>query len=137
MTAPGSKRAPRGGLLLVLEPLGWFQELARRHKVDVVYNHYERSAEHLFFDTSVAVDRAGTEEPLTFLVGSMVIDPTGKVVAKLANGPGEVCVGEIAKETVTKDRTLFPFLRDRRPEMYGLISRVPSGTGSGSIGDGR
>jgi N-carbamoylputrescine amidase len=39
--------------------LDWFSELAKKHGVHIVYNHYERSPEHLFFDTSVVVDRDG------------------------------------------------------------------------------
>ena len=210
--------------------LARFQDLARQHKVNIVYNHYERSDEHLCFDTSVVVDRtgqyvgrqrmmhiaeepgynekfyytpgwdeyrvfelegwrfgiaicydrhfpevfrsfmlqgaelvlvptavaasepfaevyelemraaavthgvyvamanrAGTEEPLTFLGNSMVIDPTGRVVATLGSDPGEICAAEITKETVTKARMLFPFLRDRRPETYGLLPQQPHG----------
>ena len=39
--------------------LDWFSGLAKSHGVHIVYNHYERSPEHLFFDTSVVVDRNG------------------------------------------------------------------------------
>jgi N-carbamoylputrescine amidase len=208
--------------------LGWFSRLAREHAVHIVYNHYERSAEHMFFDTSVVIDRAGEylgrqrmmhiaeepgynekfyytpgwdryrvfdtdgwrfgvaicydrhypevfrsfilqgaelvlvptavaasepfaevyememriaalthgvyiamanragrEDPLTFLGRSMVIDPQGQIVDSLDSQPNDVCVAEIAKESVTKARTLFPFLRDRRPETYDLLVYPP------------
>ena len=206
----------------------WFAKLAQDNGVHIVYNQYERSAEHLFFDTSVVIDRsgqfrgsqrmmhiaeepgynekfyytpgwdlyrvfeldgwrfgiaicydrhfpevfrsfilqgaelvvvptavaasepfadvyelemkaaaithgvyiaaanrAGSEPPLDFLGRSMVIDPQGRIVGSLEDQPNDVCTVEIRKEAVTKARMLFPFLRDRRPETYGLLSRVP------------
>ena len=206
----------------------WFSGLARDKAVHIVYNQYERSAEHLFFDTSVVVDRsgqlrgsqrmmhiaeepgynekfyytpgwdiyhvfelagwrfgiaicydrhfpevfrsfilqgaelilvptavagsepfadvyelemraaavthgvyiamanrAGSEPPLEFLGRSMVIDPQGRIAGSLEDQPNDVCTVEISKEAVTRARMLFPFLRDRRPETYGLLSRVP------------
>jgi len=39
--------------------LEWFQSLAQRHNVNIVYNHYERSPESLRFDTSVIVSKRG------------------------------------------------------------------------------
>jgi len=203
----------------------WFQELAARHGIAVVYNHYERSPEHVCFDCSVVVDRegnyvgrqrmmhlaeepgynekfyyapgqddyhvfhlngwcfgvaicydrhfpevfrsfilkgaeavlvptalaatepfaevyelemraasvthgvyiaianrAGTEEPLTFLGKSMVIDPLSNVVATLDDRPDQVLVAELEKTAVTRARILYPFLRDRRPETYTHVA---------------
>jgi len=205
--------------------LEWFQAAASKHNVAIVYNHYERSAEHLCFDCSVVVDRlgnyvgrqrmmhlaeepgynekfyyapgqddyhvfqlngwrfgiaicydrhfpevfrtfilkgaelvlvptavaasepfaevyelemkaaavthgvyiavanrAGTEAPLTFLGKSMVIDPLGNVVDALDERPDQVLVTPLDKGAVTKARTLYPFLRDRRPETYGHVA---------------
>ena len=208
--------------------LDWFSGVARKHSVHIVYNHYERSPESLFFDASVVVDRtgryvgrqrmmhlaeepgynekfyytpgwdryhvfelegwrfgiaicydrhfpevfrsfivqgaelvliptavadsepfadvyelemraaavthgvyiaaanrAGTEDPLTFLGRSMVIDPQGQLVDTLDEKPNQVLTAEITKEAVTKARILYPFLRDRRPETYDLLARIP------------
>ncbi len=205
----------------------WFSTLAKDCGIHIVYNHFERSVEHLFFDTSVVIDRtgqyvgrqrmmhiaeepgynekfyytpgwdrynvfeldgwrfgiaicydrhfpevfrsfilqgaelvlvptavaasepfadtyelemkaaaithgvyiamanrAGSESPLTFLGRSMIIDPQGNVIQTLDAEPNQVCVAEINQESVTKARTLFPFLRDRRPETYERISRT-------------
>jgi len=211
----------------------WFSALAHLHGVHIVYNHYERSPEHLHFDTSVVVDRdglligkqrmmhiaeepgynekfyytpgwdsyrvfeldgwrfgiaicydrhfpevfrsfilqgaelvlvptavaasepfaevyelemraaavthgvyiamanrAGSEPPLEFLGRSMIIDPLSRISGACDDNPSQVCTVEIAKETVTKARVLFPFLRDRRPETYERVSvfRCDSGT---------
>lgn len=199
----------------------WFAQQACEQKIAIVYNHYERSPEHLFFDASVVVsaageflgrqrmmhlaeepgynekfyyapgqdtyhvfdlngwrfgiaicydrhfpevfrkfilqgaelvlvptavaasepfadvyelemraaavthgvyiamaNRAGREEPLTFLGRSMLINPLGEVMATLDEKPHQVLVGDLEKKIVTKARILFPFLRDRRPETY-------------------
>ena len=208
--------------------LDWFARLAKENRIHIIYNHYERSREHLFFDTSVVVDRDGTflgrqrmmhiaeepgynekfyytpgwdayrvfelegwrfgiaicydrhfpevfrsfilqgaelvlvptavaasepfadiyefemraaavthgvyialanragiEEPLTFLGRSMVIDPKGQTVDTLGAEPNELCTADIAKEAVTEARAFFPFLRDRRPETYGMLGCPP------------
>lgn len=39
--------------------MDWFANLARDSGINIIYNHYERSPEHLFFDTSVVLDRTG------------------------------------------------------------------------------
>jgi len=41
------------------ETFEWFSTLARKHNIHIVYNHYEQSPEHLFFDCSVVIDRTG------------------------------------------------------------------------------
>lgn len=209
----------------------WFGDLAKRHNVHIVYNHYERSPEGLYFDASVVIDRqgvyrgrqrmmhvgeepgynekfyytpgwddynvfeldgwrfgvaicydrhfpevfrsfilqgatlvlvptavaagepfaevyememraaamthgvyiamanrAGTEEPLAFLGRSMVIDPEGNVVDALGAEPNGVGVTAIDEQRVVQARRMFPFLRDRRPETYGLIAKIPGVT---------
>ena len=202
----------------------WFAGLARENGIAIVYNHYEKSPEHLFFDCSVVIDRqgefagrqrmmhlaeepgynekfyyapgqdnynvfqlndwcfgvaicydrhfpevfrsfilqgaefvlvptavaasepfadvyelemkaaavthgvyigmanrAGTEEPLTFMGQSMIINPQGQVIDALDGKPNQVLVGELSKDAVTKGRILYPFLRDRRPETYDMF----------------
>jgi len=205
--------------------LDWFQQLAAKHHIAVVYNHYERSPEHVCFDCSVVVDRqgnyigrqrmmhlaeepgynekfyytpgqddyhvfhlegwcfgvaicydrhfpevfrsfllqgaeavlvptavaasepfadvyelemkaaavthgvyiavanrAGIEDPLSFLGGSMVVDPLSNVVASLDDQADQVLVAELDKSAVTRARILYPFLRDRRPETYTHVA---------------
>lgn len=212
------------------ETLEFFADLAGRHGVHIVYNHFERSPEGLYFDASVVVDakgsyvgrqrmmhtaeepgynekfyytpgwdryhvfeldgwrfgiaicydrhfpevfrsfilsgaqlvlvptavaasepfadvyelemraaavthgvyiamanRSGTETPLQFLGRSMIIDPMGNVVASLADESNKMLTAELSQEKVIKARQLFPFLRDRRPETYGAVARVPDG----------
>jgi N-carbamoylputrescine amidase len=66
-------------------------------------------------------NRAGQEGDLDFLGRSMVISPQGDVLATLGDQPNEVLAHELEKQAVTRARSLFPFLRDRRPETYDLI----------------
>ena len=70
-------------------------------------------------------NRAGTEEPLTFLGQSMVVDPMGRIVTSLDDSPDQVTTAVLDGQTVAKARYLFPFLRDRRPETYDLLNDLP------------
>lgn len=67
-------------------------------------------------------NRAGEEAPLSFIGQSMVIDPMGKVVGSLDAECDKVLTVKLEKSTVAHARTMFPFLRDRRPETYGAVS---------------
>ncbi len=61
------------------------------------------------------VDRLGFEGKTEYSGNSMCFDPMGKVVADAGSVEG-ICVSEIdaAKETVTKTRERFPFLKERK-----------------------
>jgi hypothetical protein len=50
------------------------------------------------------------------------VDPIGQVIARGEQAAECVCTGELRKEEIIKARTLYPFLRDRRPETYGLLN---------------
>lgn len=208
----------------------WWRQIAREHRIAVVYNHYELSREHLYFDTSVVIDRRGNyigrqrmmhlaeepgynekfyytpgwdryhvfqlegwrfgiaicydrhfpevfrsfilqgaelvliptavssgepfsatydlemraaavthgvyiamanrvgeEPPLSFFGRSMVISPYGEIVRQLADEHDKMASVAIDKTIVTKARSHFPFLRDRRPETYAAVSMWPPG----------
>lgn len=68
-------------------------------------------------------NRAGIEDPLAFLGSSMVIDPFGRIQARLDNSANTILTCELDSMRVTDARTHMPFLRDRRPETYGLLTR--------------
>ena len=61
------------------------------------------------------VDRLGFEGNTEYSGNSMCFDPMGKVVLDAAGTEG-ICVSEIdvVKETVTKTRERFPFLKERK-----------------------
>jgi beta-ureidopropionase len=81
---------------------------------------------HASFNTLfvAGLNRCGVEFPSQtkpFYGNSMVVDPTGAVIAK-AGERDEVLVTDIPLEKLEERRQIAPFLRDRRPETYNEIS---------------
>lgn len=66
-------------------------------------------------------NRVGKEAKLTFAGKSFVVDPAGEVMAR-AGSDEELLVVDIDRSLVAENRTKRPFLRDRRPELYGILS---------------
>jgi N-carbamoylputrescine amidase len=52
-----------------------------------------------------------------------VADPSGEIVARASVDKEEVLVVEVDLEKVDTQRTHWPFLRDRRIDCYGDITR--------------
>ena len=76
----------------------------------------------------VAANRIGHEAPdggdgIEFWGQSFVCDPTGKILAKAAVDREEVLVVEANLDSVDTQRTHWPFLRDRRIDAYGDITK--------------
>jgi predicted amidohydrolase len=61
----------------------------------------------------------GTEGALTFIGKSMVVDPKGEIIAEASENKEEFVVADIDVSLIEKMRKEWPFLRDRRPNMYG------------------
>ena len=66
-------------------------------------------------------NRVGKEAKLTFAGGSFAVDPSGKVIAT-AGTDEELLVVDIDRDLVAENRNMRPFLRDRRPELYRVLS---------------
>jgi 5-aminopentanamidase len=63
-------------------------------------------------------DHAGTENGLTYLGGSCLAGPDGKLLASA--GAGEtLLLADISHATLAETAPAFSYLRDRRPELYG------------------
>ena len=60
---------------------------------------------------------------IEFWGGSFVADPSGKVLAEAPTDREEVLVVEIDPNEVERTRRFWPFLRDRRLDAYGPITR--------------
>jgi N-carbamoylputrescine amidase len=76
-----------------------------------------------------AVNRVGHEGPadggLEFWGGSFVCDPFGVVLARAAHDREEVLVAECDLRRLEVIRRHWPFLRDRRVDVYdGLTKRL-------------
>jgi len=66
----------------------------------------------------VAANRAGLEGVRNHLGRSMVVDPTGSIVAEAGGGVDELVVATIDLEATERERKKIPWWRDRRPELY-------------------
>ncbi len=71
---------------------------------------------------TVAVNRVGTEGELDFWGHSFVFGPAGETLAQLGESE-EVRVVALDLERIEAQRRGWPFLRDRRVDAYGGISR--------------
>lgn len=63
-----------------------------------------------------AVNRVGADPTLTYRGGSVIVSPTGEVLAE-AGGAQQVLSADIDPDTVTRWRAEFPALSDRRPDI--------------------
>ena len=68
-----------------------------------------------------AVNRYGREQDLYMGGHSKVCDPRGRVVAELPDEGEGVLNVEIDLADVISNRQTSPYLRDRRPELYGKV----------------
>lgn len=71
----------------------------------------------------VAVNRVGTEGNIEFWGASFVADPNGNVLARGSHDREETLLVECDFDKVDVVRTHWPFLRDRRIDAYGDLTR--------------
>lgn len=70
----------------------------------------------------VAPNRCGVEDHIEFWGSSFIADPYGNIV-KLAGEEPEILVAECDLSLIETARTHWPFLRDRRIDAYGDLTR--------------
>lgn len=70
-----------------------------------------------------APNRVGKEGVLEFWGGSFVSDPNGNLLAKATHEKEEILIAECDLGLVNVVRTHWPFLRDRRIDAYGDITK--------------
>jgi N-carbamoylputrescine amidase len=127
----------------------WFPELARSYALagaDVLVYPTAIGSEpdHPDFDTEplwetvilgngianglfmVAVNRIGTEEPLTFYGSSFISDPYGRKLVQAPRDEPAVLVADLDLGQRQDWLTLFPFLVTRRPDAYSRLSAPPA-----------
>jgi N-carbamoylputrescine amidase len=123
----------------------WFPELARAYSLAgaevIVYpTAIGSEPDHPDFDTEplwerviiangiangtfmVAVNRIGTEEPLTFYGSSFISDPYGRKLVQAPRDEPAVLVADLDLDQRRDWLTLFPFLTTRRPDAYGSLA---------------
>ena len=71
----------------------------------------------------VVPNRWGHEGLITFYGSSFVSDPYGRVLARAPRDASAVLVVDLDLQQRQDWLTLFPFLRTRRPEAYGVLTR--------------
>jgi N-carbamoylputrescine amidase len=67
-------------------------------------------------------NRAGVDDTLSFFGGSFAVDPYGRVLARAPGDDVSLLVVDLDLALVEQARRDMPFLRDRRPETYGLLT---------------
>jgi N-carbamoylputrescine amidase len=124
----------------------WFPELARAYSLEgaevLIYpTAIGSEPDHPGFDTQplwqqvivangvangtfmVAINRIGVEEPITFYGSSFISDPYGRVLAEAGRDEPAVLVAALDLDQRRDWLELFPFLRTRRPDAYGVLVR--------------
>jgi N-carbamoylputrescine amidase len=123
----------------------WFPELARAYslagaEVLVYPTAIGSEPDHPDFDTQplwqqvivgngiangtfmVAVNRIGTEPPLTFYGTSFISDPYGRVLVQAPRDEPAVLVADLDLDQREDWLALFPFLTTRRPDAYASLA---------------
>jgi N-carbamoylputrescine amidase len=123
----------------------WFPELARAYslagaEVLVYPTAIGSEPDHPDFDTEplweqvivangitngtfmVAVNRIGTEGPLTFYGSSFISDPYGRKLVQAPRDEPAVIVADLDLQQREDWLALFPFLTTRRPDAYSALS---------------
>jgi N-carbamoylputrescine amidase len=124
----------------------WFPELARAYslagaEVLVYPTAIGSEPDHPDFDTEplwerviiangiangtfmVAVNRIGSEPPLTFYGSSFISDPYGRKLVQAPRDEPAVLVADLDLDQRRDWLELFPFLTTRRPDAYGSLAR--------------
>ncbi len=70
-----------------------------------------------------ATNRVGIEEGIEFWGASFVVDPYGNVLGRAAHDAEETLIVECDFSTIDVARTHWPFLRDRRIDAYGDLTK--------------
>lgn len=71
----------------------------------------------------VAANRIGNESGQVFYGHSFVANHRGQIISELGSNEHGLVHGEFDLSQIAKNRASFGFFRDRRPELYSLISQ--------------
>ena len=72
-----------------------------------------------------AANRIGVEDGQTFYGTSFICDEAGEIVAELDRTAEGVAVAKIDLDHVERTRAAWGFFRDRRPDLYGALTKPP------------
>jgi N-carbamoylputrescine amidase len=123
----------------------WFPEVARAYSLRgaavIVYpTAIGSEPDHPDFDTEplwervitangiangtfmVAINRIGTEPPVTFYGSSFISDPYGRILVQAPRSEPAVLIADLDIDQRRDWLALFPLLETRRPDAYGLLT---------------
>jgi N-carbamoylputrescine amidase len=127
----------------------WFPELARAYSLRgagvLVYpTAIGSEPDHPGFDTEplwekvitangiangtfmIAINRIGTEPPITFYGSSFISDPYGRILVQAPRHEPAVLIADLDIDQRRDWLALFPFLTTRRPDAYGSLTKPPA-----------
>jgi predicted amidohydrolase len=81
--------------------------------------------------TVAYANHSGTEDGCEFLGGSVIAGPDGSLLAAAGTAP-ELLFAEVSAAAAREAREEVPYLRERRPDLYGDWEARGSGAGRGS-----
>lgn len=73
----------------------------------------------------IAAGKAGVENGVRYIGGSVVIGPAGKILAKAATDGDELVTAEIDMAAAAAVRGRMNLEANRRPDAYGILTRTP------------
>lgn len=122
-----ARLAALGGAEVLFYPtaIGWASSEEERVKRDQLsaWQIVQRSHSIASGVFVACANRVGVEGELEFWGSSFVSDPFGRIVAQASPDREEVVTVECDLAEISYYRLHWPFLRDRRPEAYGAITR--------------
>ena len=84
---------------------------------------YVGAVNRVGFETGDIRGNAAPGEGLDFWGGSFLCDPFGRVIAQASHDAEEILIGQVDLGRMEETRRNWPFLRDRRIDAYGAITR--------------
>jgi N-carbamoylputrescine amidase len=123
----GARLTAMAGAQILFYPtaIGWTADMspALRQKMYSAWETIQRShaiANGVFV---AAVNRVGIEDAVEFWGGSFVSDPFGEVIARADHAQEETLIVECDLNLIEETRRNWPFLRDRRIDAYGDLTK--------------
>ena len=84
----------------------------------------ELAAHAIFNEYYVAgLNRVGTEGEYSYYGRSVILDPTGEIMAQAGAGE-EVLIAACDLDEIVERRRAWQFYRDRRPDTYGVLTEL-------------
>jgi len=101
------------GAELIIIPSANMDPYGHRHRVSIMARALEN---HAFV---AYCNRVGKSGETNYVGESAIVDPNGEIIAQLGRDEEGLLVGEIVADEVNKSKSVFNYLLERKPELYG------------------